>query len=95
MIEFTLIAHQAASRFANLRIAISRFSGYNGSYNQINRSCKSDIPTSISRPFDLFESRLECMSLGHLGVIWDTRMRRNQIMRLAAVEIYNEITGYW
>ncbi|KAL7529285.1 hypothetical protein ACHAXR_004254 [Thalassiosira sp. AJA248-18] len=35
------------------------------------------------------------MSLGHLGVIWDTRMRRNQIMRLAAVEIYNEITGYW
>mmetsp|Transcript_5087 Transcript_5087/g.10387 ORF Transcript_5087/g.10387 Transcript_5087/m.10387 type:complete len:259 (+) Transcript_5087:486-1262(+) len=35
------------------------------------------------------------MSLGHLGVIWDTRMRRNQIMRLAAVEIYNEISGYW
>ena len=35
------------------------------------------------------------MSLGHLGIIWDTRMRRNQIMRLAAVEIYNEITGYW
>ena len=35
------------------------------------------------------------MSLGHLGVVWDTRMRRNQIMRLAAVEIYNEITGYW
>lgn len=35
------------------------------------------------------------MSLGHLGVIWDTRMRRNQIMRLAAVEIYNEMAGYW
>lgn len=72
-----------------------RFSGFNGAYHQINRSCKSDIPTKISRPFDLFETRLECMSLGHLGIIWDTRMRRNQIMRLAAVEIYNEITGYW
>ena len=35
------------------------------------------------------------MSLGHLGIVWDTRMRRNQIMRLAAIEIYNEITGYW
>jgi len=72
-----------------------RFSGYNGAYHQINRSCKSEIPAKLSRPFDLFESRLECMSLGHLGVIWDTRMRRNQIMRLAAVEIYNEITGHW
>ena len=72
-----------------------RFSGFNGAYHQINRSCKSTIPTKLSRPFDLFESRLECMSLGHLGIIWDTRMRRNQIMRLAAIEIYNEITGYW
>jgi hypothetical protein len=72
-----------------------RFSDYNGAYHQINRSCKSVIPNALSRPFDLFESRLECMSLGHLGVIWDTRMRRNQIMRLAAMEIYNEITGYW
>jgi len=77
------------------RSDVSRFSGFNGAYNQVIRSCKSDIPTPISRPFDLFESRLECMSLGHLGVIWDTRMRRNQIMRLAAVEIYNEVTGYW
>lgn len=72
-----------------------RFSGFNGAYHQINRSCKSTIPTKLSRPFDLFESRLECMSLGHLGIVWDTRMRRNQIMRLAAIEIYNEITGYW
>jgi hypothetical protein len=76
-------------------ISPPRFSGYNGAYHQINRSCKSAIPNALSRPFDLFESRLECMSLGHLGVIWDTRMRRNQIMRLAALEIYNEITGYW
>jgi len=77
------------------RSDVSKFSGYNGAYHQINRSCKSEMPAKLSRPFDLFESRLECMSLGHLGVIWDTRMRRNQIMRLAAVEIYNEITGYW
>jgi hypothetical protein len=35
------------------------------------------------------------MSLGHLGVVWDTRIRRNQIMRLAAVEIYNEISSHW
>lgn len=73
----------------------NRFSGFNGAYHQINRSCKSVIPGKLSRPFDLFESRLECMSLGHLGVVWDTRMRRNQIMRLAAVEIYNEISSHW
>ena len=73
----------------------ARFSGFNGAYQQINRSCKSKIPNTLNRPFDLFESRLESMSLGHLGIVWDTRMRRNQIMRLAAVEIYNEITGYW
>ena len=79
----------------NNRSTLFRFSGYNGAYHQINRSCKSSIPNALSRPFDLFESRLECMSLGHLGVIWDTRMRRNQIMRLAALEIYNEIVGYW
>jgi len=79
----------------NNRSLLFRFSGYNGAYHQINRSCKSSIPNALSRPFDLFESRLECMSLGHLGVIWDTRMRRNQIMRLACLEIYNEIVGYW
>ncbi|KAL3803158.1 hypothetical protein HJC23_003433 [Cyclotella cryptica] len=74
---------------------VSRFSGFNGAYHQILASCKSTIPNGIHRPFDLFESRLECQSLGHLGVVWDTRMRRNQIMRLAAIEIYNEISGYW
>jgi len=84
-----------AKKTEDKRSDVSRFSGYNGAYHQINRSCKSEMPAKLSRPFDLFESRLECMSLGHLGVIWDTRMRRNQIMRLAAVEIYNEITGYW
>jgi hypothetical protein len=84
-----------ARKTEDKRSDVSRFSGYNGAYHQINRSCKSDIPSKLSRPFDLFETRLECMSLGHLGVVWDTRMRRNQIMRLAAVEIYNEITGYW
>jgi len=84
-----------AKKTEDKRSDVSRFSGYNGAYHQINRSCKSEIPNKLSRSFDLFESRLECMSLGHLGVIWDTRMRRNQIMRLAAVEIYNEITGYW
>ena len=73
----------------------NRFASYNGVYHQINLSCSSAIPNEISRPFDLFESRLECMSLGHLGVVWDTRIRRNQIMRLAAVEIYNEISAYW
>lgn len=73
----------------------NRFASYNGIYHQINLSCSSAIPNELSRPFDLFESRLECMSLGHLGVVWDTRMRRNQICRLAAVEIYNEISAYW
>ncbi|KAL9186028.1 hypothetical protein ACHAXT_005266 [Thalassiosira profunda] len=85
----------AARRTEDKRSDVSRFSGYNGAYHQINASCTSAVPSQLSRPFDLFESRLECMSLGHLGVVWDTRLRRNQIMRLAAVEIYNEITGYW
>jgi len=84
-----------AKKTEDKRSDVSRFSGFNGAYHQINRSCKSEIPSKLSRPFDLFETRLECMSLGHLGVIWDTRMRRNQIMRLAAVEIYNELTGHW
>ncbi|KAL7511867.1 hypothetical protein ACHAXN_008885 [Cyclotella atomus] len=77
------------------RTDVSRFSGFNGAYHQILASCKSTIPNGIHRPFDLFESRLECQSLGHLGVVWDTRMRRNQIMRLGAIEIYNEISSFW
>mmetsp|Transcript_24792 Transcript_24792/g.49583 ORF Transcript_24792/g.49583 Transcript_24792/m.49583 type:complete len:478 (+) Transcript_24792:140-1573(+) len=85
----------SAKKAEERRNDVSRFSGFNGAYHQINRSCKSVIPAKLNRPFDLFESRLECMSLGHLGVVWDTRMRRNQIMRLAAVEIYNEISSYW
>ena len=76
-------------------IRTNRFSGFNGAYHQILASCKSSVPNGIHRPFDLFESRLECQSLGHLGVVWDTRMRRNQIMRLAAIEIYNEISSFW
>lgn len=83
----------AAEKMDDNRTDVSRFSGYNGAYHQILLSCKSTIPIGLSRPFDLFESRLECMSLGHLGVLWDTRMRRNQIMRLAATEIFNEISG--
>ena len=36
----------------------------------------------------------ELMSLSWLGVEEDSRMRKNQIMKLCANEIYNEVSNY-
>lgn len=84
------------------------FYGYSVALQQISVGCKSDVPICISKFFDIMETRVELMSLSRtLGVAHDDdsrnnnddessgRMRKNQIIRLCANEIYNEVNGYW
>ena len=84
------------------------FYGYSVALQQISVGCKSDVPICISKFFDVMETRVELMSLSRtLGVAHNDddsnnneddssgRIRKNQIVRLCANEIYNEVNGYW
>ena len=70
------------------------FYGYHTELHSIISSCRSDIPASLSKYFVIMENRVELMSLSRLGVEEESRMRKNQIVRLASNEIYNEISNY-
>ena len=70
------------------------FYGYHTELRQISRGCRSDVPPRISKFFSVMENRVELMSLSRLGVEEDSRMRKNQIVRLCANEIYNEVSNY-
>jgi len=70
------------------------FYGYHTELHQISRGCRSDVPPQISRFFQVMENRVELMSLSRLGVEEESRMRKNQIVRLCASEIYNEISNF-
>lgn len=85
---------------------VVEFYGYSVALQQIAMGCKSDVPICIAKFFDVMETRVELMSLSRtLGVTQDEnsntedessgRMRKNQIIRLCANEIYNEINGHW
>ena len=85
---------------------VVEFYGYSVALQQISVGCKSDVPIRIAKFFDVMETRVELMSLSRtLGVAQDEdeddqdesagRMRKNQIIRLCANEIYNEINGFW
>jgi hypothetical protein len=73
------------------------FNGYHAELNQIARGCRSDVPPHITKFFDIMENRVELMSLSRLGVMEDCRARRNQILRMCAIEIYNEVSNsfFW
>ncbi len=71
------------------------FNGYHAELNQIARGCRSDVPPKISKFFDIMENRVELMSLSRLGVMEDTRTRRNQIVRMCAIEMYNEVSSFF
>eukprot|EP00579_Thalassiosira_antarctica_P029239 CAMPEP_0202003614 /NCGR_PEP_ID=MMETSP0905-20130828/9151_1 /ASSEMBLY_ACC=CAM_ASM_000554 /TAXON_ID=420261 /ORGANISM="Thalassiosira antarctica, Strain CCMP982" /LENGTH=678 /DNA_ID=CAMNT_0048560783 /DNA_START=133 /DNA_END=2169 /DNA_ORIENTATION=- len=71
------------------------FYGYHTELHQITVGCRSDVPATISKFFHVMENRVELMSLSRLGVEEESRMRKNQIVRLCANEIYNEISNYW
>ena len=73
---------------------IIAFYGYHTELHQIMSGCKSDVPPEISKFFTVMENRVELMSLSRLGVEEDSRMRKNQIIRLCATEVYNEIQGF-
>ena len=70
------------------------FYGYHTELHQISRGCRSDVPPQISKYFVTMENRVELMSLSRLGVEEESRMRKNQIVRLCANEIYNEVSNY-
>jgi hypothetical protein len=70
------------------------FYGYHTELQQIRRGCRSDVPPHIANYFSVMEGRVELMSLSRLGVEEDSRMRKNQIVRLCANEIYNEVSNY-
>jgi hypothetical protein len=70
------------------------FYGYHTELHQISRGCRSDVPPQISKFFVTMENRVELMSLSRLGVEEESRMRKNQIVRLCANEIYNEVSNY-
>lgn len=86
---------------------VVEFYGYSVALQQISVGCKSDVPIRIAKFFDVMETRVELMSLSRtLGVAHEDdpesaeeessgRMRKNQIIRLCANEIYNEINGFW
>jgi len=84
---------------------VVEFYGYAVALQQISMGCKSDVPIAIAKYFDVMETRVELMSLTRtLGVAQQEttddepcsgRMRKNQIIRLCANEIYNEINGFW
>eukprot|EP00984_Skeletonema_dohrnii_P018374 scaffold8562_cov102-Skeletonema_dohrnii-CCMP3373.AAC.1 len=73
---------------------IITFYGYHAELHQIISGCKSDVPPEISKFFHVMENRVELMSLSRLGIQEESRMRKNQIIRLCASEIYNEIQGF-
>ena len=73
---------------------IITFYGYHAELHQIISGCKSDVPPEISKFFNVMENRVELMSLSRLGIQEESRMRKNQIIRLCANEIYNEIQGF-
>lgn len=73
---------------------IITFYGYHAELHQIISGCKSDVPPEISKFFHVMENRVELMSLSRLGIQEESRMRKNQIIRLCATEIYNEIQGF-
>lgn len=73
---------------------IITFYGYHAELHQIISGCKSDVPPQISKFFNVMENRVELMSLSRLGIQEESRMRKNQIIRLCANEIYNEIQGF-
>lgn len=70
------------------------FYGYHTELHQISRGCRSDVPPQISKFFATMENRVELMSLSRLGVEEESRMRKAQIVRLCASEIYHEISNY-
>jgi len=81
------------------------FYGYHTELSSILSSCKNDVPVHITQFFVIMENRIELMSLSRLGVQGseggtgseeedNSRMRKNQIVRLASNEIYNEISNY-
>ena len=79
------------------------FYGYHTELSSILSSCKNDVPSHITQFFVIMENRIELMSLSRLGVQGESgngseednsRMRKNQIVRLASNEIYNEISNY-
>ncbi|KAL7497053.1 hypothetical protein ACHAWT_005227 [Skeletonema menzelii] len=74
---------------------IITFYGYHSELHQIISGCKSDVPPEISKFFHVMENRVELMSLSRLGIQEESRMRKNQIIRLCATEIYNEIQGFF
>ena len=74
---------------------IITFYGYHTELHSIISSCRSDTPAHISKFFVVMENRVELMSLSRLtGVEEESRMRKNQIVRLASNEIYNEISNF-
>lgn len=81
---------------------VIEFYGYHTALQQITIGCKDDVPIKISKFFEVMETRVELMSLGRtLGCAEEGmeetsgRMRKNQIIRLCANEIVNEVSGYW
>jgi hypothetical protein len=71
------------------------YNGYHATLNQISRGCRSDVPPRLSKFFHIMENRVELMSLSRLGVKEDTRTRRYQIVRMCAIEIYNEVSNFF
>eukprot|EP00581_Thalassiosira_minuscula_P012195 CAMPEP_0183715508 /NCGR_PEP_ID=MMETSP0737-20130205/9690_1 /TAXON_ID=385413 /ORGANISM="Thalassiosira miniscula, Strain CCMP1093" /LENGTH=690 /DNA_ID=CAMNT_0025944603 /DNA_START=238 /DNA_END=2306 /DNA_ORIENTATION=- len=86
--------HQAREE-QELSKDVITFYGYHTELHQINVGCRSDVPPAISKFFHVMENRVELMSLSRLGVEEDSRMRKNQIVRLCAHEIYNEVSNHW
>ncbi|KAL7547621.1 hypothetical protein ACHAWF_010908 [Thalassiosira exigua] len=70
------------------------FYGYHAELQQIASSCRDDVPPCVSKFFGVMENRVELMSLSRLGVEEESRMRKNQIVRLCANEIYNEVENF-
>ena len=71
------------------------FFGYHSELHQITAGCRADVPPTISKFFRVMENRVELMSLSRLGVEEESRLRKNQIVRLCANEVYNEISNHW
>ncbi|KAL3792714.1 hypothetical protein ACHAW5_005819 [Stephanodiscus triporus] len=70
------------------------FHRYHAELRQICRGCRSDVPPRIAEFFTVMENRVELMSLSRLGVEEESRMRKNQIVRLCANEIHNDVSNF-
>ena len=70
------------------------FYGYHTELHSIIAGCRDEVPPMIAKFYHVMENRVELMSLSRLGVEEESMMRKNQIVRLCATEIYNDISTY-